>query len=792
MMLVTVILVMSLLSITVFANNDNATIQLIGGLGSDDAMPLLIAIGDNSPTSDVLLAVDVISELKEAGYDFPVELSKVFSDINAKKLDNQVTLVIYNGEAIIIVGQTSPTDHVLFALEISTILKKNEVISSKTILSSDIISSDLYDLFKENELVQNCYDSDNGINYSKKGIVISKENKQWDDACSHNKGSAAIVSTCTDCYVSEYSCSSFPGALTTYDGVYYKYEKCDSTCSNGACVSEIKSCQDTDGGVNTFKKGSIVAQENSLSGTDTCAVALSGSPSSNSASYKPVSSCSGSNCYVDEYFTMYVNEDIQCRGISEVIACKYGCNNGACIVEVDNDTKYALTNETQYKQEITENSLHMYWSLATPIGITDYRISDNLADSVMVKNNDDAAMTLKKVAINNKNYLTSSASLQPGDQLMLSFDEKGSICQYAGQSYSVPVSIEYEKSGVVRTFNGQQKLIGVCVDSEDSEVGYGQVINSKVLSIPVNSQKTYSFENRDYVVKFHGYNTVTKEVLLDVNGKKYGLLQGETEIVSGLSTTLNKANLVQSNQANIELEVQEKCNSFSCDSTKNNVWYLDWHAKNSPFYANNKQYNIELSAANDAGYFLIDVNGEGTYGDAIKEGQTLNYDEISITLNDGLYMDYPTYGGTAIVSIKGVSGSDSNETSIKTECPNVPVPNCLGEMITNYADNGCVESYACRRSPEKPVDGDCIDGCETEKSCLPVGTRLVENGQAMYCSYEGSLAPQLELDSSCQNDYECMTNTCQSGRCMDLAQEIRETKSLMQSIFDWLSSIFRR
>ena len=114
--------------------------------GNLELPPFLVGVYDKADASDVILATDLVVELQKQGYAVPPETTKLFSEINAFYLDNQVTVAIFEGSAIIIVGESSPSDHVFFATKVAQVLKGNGV-GSKSIISSEIVSSNLIDLF---------------------------------------------------------------------------------------------------------------------------------------------------------------------------------------------------------------------------------------------------------------------------------------------------------------------------------------------------------------------------------------------------------------------------------------------------------------------------------------------------------------------------------------------------------------------------------------------------------------------------------------------------------------------
>lgn len=81
---------------------------------------------------------------------------------------------------------------------------------------------------------------------------------------------------------------------------------------------------------------------------------------------------------------------------------------------------------------------------------------------------------------------------------------------------------------------------------------------------------------------------------------------------------------------------------------------------------------------------------------------------------------------------------------------------------------------------------ECLSGCNFEGKCLPVGTRL----NNFYCSWSGDKFRQQPVGTACENNYECSTNSCISGKCIDLEKQLEEQKNLLKKILDWLAELF--
>jgi len=110
--------------------------------------PFTMAVDDNAPATDVILISNTANDIDNLGkYNkIPTTSTKLFSQVNALNIDKMVTLAIYKGEAVIIVGATSPAQHVIFANDIKIILD-GKSITNRIILSSSVKTANLIDLF---------------------------------------------------------------------------------------------------------------------------------------------------------------------------------------------------------------------------------------------------------------------------------------------------------------------------------------------------------------------------------------------------------------------------------------------------------------------------------------------------------------------------------------------------------------------------------------------------------------------------------------------------------------------
>lgn len=113
-------------------------------------------------------------------------------------------------------------------------------------------------------------------------------------------------------------------------------------------------------------------------------------------------------------------------------------------------------------------------------------------------------------------------------------------------------------------------------------------------------------------------------------------------------------------------------------------------------------------------------------------------------------------------------------------------------VVTAWCIDGVYErtGYGCPddASQEPPIEPRACDGCARGDRCLPYGSRIANGNE--YCSLQGSFDDTKANGASCSNDYECATNTCASGACIDLAGEVEETRGGLERVMNFLTRIF--
>jgi len=97
---------------------------------------------------------------------------------------------------------------------------------------------------------------------------------------------------------------------------------------------------------------------------------------------------------------------------------------------------------------------------------------------------------------------------------------------------------------------------------------------------------------------------------------------------------------------------------------------------------------------------------------------------------------------------------------------------------------------------DMPVFGLGCNGCDVNGKCIPIGTRLLVGEKEAYCGITGLRGQELD-GSSCQNNYECTSNSCLDGTCQSteerlkaLEKQVEEQAGLIQKILNWISRIW--
>jgi len=125
---------------------------------------------------------------------------------------------------------------------------------------------------------------------------------------------------------------------------------------------------------------------------------------------------------------------------------------------------------------------------------------------------------------------------------------------------------------------------------------------------------------------------------------------------------------------------------------------------------------------------------------------------------------------------------------IRVNHPDISIPTSGLEFSIVYGDT--VEAVTCRPTngeEEVEVEVEVTEeegifqicgGCDVDGTCYPLGYR--KSGD--YCSDNREFVVQLEGNAVCENSFECGSNVCVSGQCVEAG--------LIQKILNWFKRLF--
>jgi len=121
-----------------------------------DDSTYLFVVEDDAPSSDIILMHNAIESLD---LESPEAVVKLNREVGKNDLKNRVVTFVHEQKAVIIVGSTSPSEHVILAQKIETYLK-GKGISTIQKISTEVTSDDLKDALTGVETTYTCPECD--------------------------------------------------------------------------------------------------------------------------------------------------------------------------------------------------------------------------------------------------------------------------------------------------------------------------------------------------------------------------------------------------------------------------------------------------------------------------------------------------------------------------------------------------------------------------------------------------------------------------------------------------------
>jgi hypothetical protein len=187
--------------------------------------------------------------------------------------------------------------------------------------------------------------------------------------------------------------------------------------------------------------------------------------------------------------------------------------------------------------------------------------------------------------------------------------------------------------------------------------------------------------------------------------------------------------------------------------------------------------------------------------------------DVSKVSEDELYSEGVTLPGDGWTSSSGTSSNESSgggggyspQTSSivgKGDVSAGTSKNIGRELLNDTVDEGCEPEWQCIIGSDCLGSGyktklcrdikcgsesitekiKCKGGCEYRESLYPIGIREIIDGEDVYCDISEIFKKQKEKGDSCSEDYECLTNYCSDGICMDLEEEVGWIKNVLEGL----------
>lgn len=395
--------------------------------------------------------------------------------------------------------------------------------------------------------------------------------------------------------------------------------------------------------------------------------------------------------------------------------------------------------------------------------------------------------------------------------------------------------MDFAKSVTTRYYKELTTICNQFTMSESAPVEIGYKVDFLVNNMwkSGNNQITVSVGNRGY--KFDGVVVV---VLLEPNGKmhKQKLLLNDFD-VHGMARVV--FNVIKSDRGTYIAAVDYE-NAFNEKYETDNKYskYLDMYSVSDsniiepneevikPIMASGSvqmsvSYGIDKSDIKAISEYILvgktknewDVNEDGTVNvaDVVRLTYLLNnvdfnednmLDDSDVVILKKKLLDQEALLDIWDVNMDGFVNKDdvSALSIIIRECDLIKSQSTVVSVVRARFD----EDISVRPSIQENVlvqneetntpirfddDTSCV-GCQKENACLSIGTRLVEDGAPSYCDLDNQFKPQKGNTESCQNNFECESNSCLSGVCYDLKQELVEQRGIMDKILSWFERLF--
>ena len=606
---------------------------------------------------------------------------------------------------------------------------------------------------------------------------------------------------------------------TTY---YYSISSIDKSgnrantiVSNFRTKPNSQTCTETDGGLNAYIKGTTTV--GTVQATDTCNTKVF---NGRDYQYNLVESCSGSDCYVNEAYCNQNSFYNSVKGIGfDLFGCPDGCNNGVCNVRVNTIPKTCIADG----------------NLDDTLGKTSCCSGQAVEGSTLCGNSADWFGSWESctqicgatgVAAAKCPYGATGTPWCPCPEGTRNNGRYGvGVC--TGTNYTAPSQDGIMSLGSINApvtivmYSGhQEKYSRIFMTTTFSELKRNYIDTGVVQFI----FKQYPIEvfnpngeqvSQAVICAAQLGNWYTYQELLFTNDEFDAMALRRYANQVGIPAAKFDDCLATGKTLPIVKEHKKEAESLGIEGSPTFVINGEIGVGAQPY----SEYEIAIKKALDAKPTKFSPDK------CLIQGGGLSCVEFAI--NDGrVVVIFENNGGRTIENIAATITStsstckndeetsqigsipDGNRVQISMSCGNarfgdqftgnlriefIPQGSTLRQIVTgtvqmksseNIGDE--VEEYTgvipIEYVPTAPTT--CV-GCQSNDLCYDYGIRMKQGSTSMYCDMNGGLEPQKAIGVTCENNFECLSNQCSNGVCVDIQAELAEQRGLIQRILAW-------
>ena len=202
------------------------------------------------------------------------------------------------------------------------------------------------------------------------------------------------------------------------------------------------------------------------------------------------------------------------------------------------------------------------------------------------------------------------------------------------------------------------------------------------------------------------------------------------------------------------------------------------------FYGAGQNNYTRYALIGDKLYPIIGLQSKDDYFNVVQVSGTNNPQAITLKYKDG---DKICVYGPPIETAE-INETVTTNTTVISEKNEAAVSECIENDVKKYTCSDGVnvswcaclsQKWNCTSDPlELCKKAPTCNGCLQDNVCLPIGIRSGNE----YCSSTQKMLQQKNEGNSCENNFECTSNVCISGKCVSM--------TLIQKIINWFKNLF--